>query len=131
MGSDEVLAVTLPIKEWVLIDGTLDNLAAVAVIDNPSLAGRARLVRTIGWDQVPDWPGAGEDMAGWPPEGQDCTVSMSRSLWELVLKGLADAIPINQSLAEAKQLPLEERRVHTDAASQSLQVSARLRTALQ
>lgn len=131
MGSDEVLEVTLPIKEWVLIDGTLDNLAAVAVIDDPTLAERARLVRSIGWDQLPNWPGAGEDMAGWPPQGQDCTVSMSRSLWDLVLKCLIDALPINQSLAETKQLPPEERKMHADGATQSLQVSARLRAALQ
>jgi hypothetical protein len=129
MESHEMLAVSLPVADWVLIDGTLDDLAPVSGFGNPSLPERVLSIRQILWEQVPGWPEDTDAGRGWPPQA-DCKVRLERTQWEFVLDALEAAAPTERLLAGDQWLPQRQRTLHEEAATRSLQIAADLRAAL-
>jgi len=129
MEDHETLAVSLPVADWVLIDGTLDNLAAVSGFSDPPLPERVLAIRQVGWVQVPGWPDTGDTIDGWPPEA-DCTVRLERAQWEFVVDALTAAAPTDRLISEDGRLPKAQRTLHAVLATRSLEIAAGIRSAL-
>ncbi|WP_262103464.1 hypothetical protein [Arthrobacter sp. Marseille-P9274] len=126
---DQPLAVTLPIADWALIDGTLNGHGALASFADPALSKRVLPIRQAVWAQVPGWPDTGATPDTWPPEAV-CTVRMDRTQWELVLDALSAAEPISQLISEDEWLPRDQRALHSVGATRSREIAADLRNAL-
>ncbi|MBM2620519.1 hypothetical protein JIG36_33965 [Actinoplanes sp. LDG1-06] len=100
------------IRDWLTIDGTLDNHAQTAIDsaatemrkfddegdpgasfgspDLPRVTRLATSIRQAGWDQVEGWPHTVEGFETWPAPGQTATVTLSRVQWKLVVHALEE-----------------------------------------
>jgi hypothetical protein len=120
------------IRDWLFIDGTMDNHVQSAVdgavpdtIDEdderagdtptdrdtetdqaisrlPRVAQVGLSIRRAGWDQIPDWP---HDVAGfttWPAPGQMATVTLTRAQWKLIVFALRHWADVDERIADAE-----------------------------
>lgn len=94
--------IELTVRQWQIIDGTMDNAVAVASQngDPRAIVDLGSSVRAAGWEQVgrrdSDVPGSG----GWPPNEQVATVTMSGEQWALVSSSLAHWAEISEELGD-------------------------------
>jgi hypothetical protein len=89
MTSDPEIAVQLPTRLWQIIDGTIDNAVSVAAESaNGSLVRVGRRIREAGWYQITGWTRDNPVSRGWPPDAELVTVTLSRTLWNVVLAQL-------------------------------------------
>jgi hypothetical protein len=84
------ITLTMPVRQWQTIDGTLDNTVAVEIVGgDEQVAARAGALREVGWGALREHPLAGQGHAGWPPDSADFTVSMPREDWDFIAVQLA------------------------------------------
>ena len=123
-------SVQILIKDWLTIDGTMDNhcqssidgAAPDDVVDEddrlsespgwdadeemsrlPKTAQLAHSIRRAGWNQIPGYP---HDLAGfktWPAPGQLATVTLTSAQWDLVVFALRYWADVSEGLSNAKE----------------------------
>ncbi|MEU7747143.1 hypothetical protein [Nonomuraea sp. NPDC049158] len=80
------LIIAMPLRQWGLIDGCMDNDASVETVDGSrQRADLARSIRRAGWDQIAHWtpgvPGSGE----WPPPDEIVKPKLTPAQWLLTI----------------------------------------------
>ena len=137
-------SVQMLIRDWLVIDGTMDNHAQSCVDgaapDDMEEDGRlsespgwdadeeisglpitaqvADSIRRAGWDQIPGWPHDGEGFKTWPALGQTATVTLTGVQWNLVVFALRYWADVDESLSDADGAA--ESRAIADAVGQRL-----------
>jgi hypothetical protein len=100
--------------DWHCIDGTMDNIVAVEIVegDPDNVVDLAESIRQAGWDQI----ACGEP---WPHQDVVVTASLSQEQWTFVLaslkSGVDDADPND---AEEVEEALELRGVRDRVSAQ-------------
>jgi hypothetical protein len=89
MANDPEVAVQLPTRLWQIIDGTIGSTVSVAAESgDESLVRVGTRIREAGWYQVTGWTTDNPVSRGWPPDAELVTVTLSRTLWNVVLAQL-------------------------------------------
>jgi hypothetical protein len=86
----ETRDVVMPVGDWLLVDGTVDNSVAIASVDGDEgcvLTGTR--VRRAGWAASASHPRAGDGPVGWPPLDAEITISLTAEDWSFVVAELA------------------------------------------
>lgn len=65
------MKITMPVKDWLLIDATIDNTDAIAAQDGGATAALGHAIRESGWEASRSHLGAGQGPGDWPPEDED------------------------------------------------------------
>ena len=92
-GGDGQSARSVTVKTWQTIDSTMDNVRAVASIDDPIRALRASEVRQQGWLQVAGRAADGEQLP-WPALTETRSVLLRDEQWLFISESLDAAVPI-------------------------------------
>ena len=124
----ELQELQMPTIDWILIDGTIDNMAAVS-IDDPARVKRFSHIRETGWQAHPDWPTELEELENWPPVEQISQIELSRSDWNLIIDALTD-VEADLMLAADTSMPTQEREYHAQIAVRSQEVAGSLQRKL-
>ncbi|MFI6907020.1 hypothetical protein ACIBKY_37575 [Nonomuraea sp. NPDC050394] len=88
----DLIAITMSVDHWLVIDAALDNASAVFADDH----GRSlRELRALGLAALPDWPADAEGVGHGPRPGRTVTLTLTRGQWSTiasVLRREADVI---------------------------------------
>ena len=122
------IGLSIPTKDWLLIDGALDNLGALAIGD-PSLVQWCGTVREAGWRGIPDRPADPGGLESWPVEGQVSEIRLPRETWAFIIDALGD-VEADRMLANGGSLPPEERELRAKIAARSEAIAAEIRRRL-
>ncbi|TDC31400.1 hypothetical protein E1211_22555 [Micromonospora sp. 15K316] len=76
--------VTMTVRQWQIIDATLDNEVDTAVMNGspPHEVGLGRSARQTGWEQI-----AGSEEQ-WPPDEEMTSITLTGPQWKLVIGSL-------------------------------------------
>ncbi|MEV4890813.1 hypothetical protein AB0K48_15620 [Nonomuraea sp. NPDC055795] len=88
----DLIAITMSVDHWLVIDAALDNESAVLADDHGQ---SLRELRALGWAALPDRPVDAEGGRCRPRLGQTVTLTLARGQWSAiasVLRREADAI---------------------------------------
>ena len=97
--------VTMPVGDWLLIDGTVDNSVSIAAVDGDEVCvAMGHRVRAAGWAASAAHPRAGDGPSGWPPLDADITIGLPVADWRFVVVELAEGAVVSESTGD-----LEER----------------------
>lgn len=67
----------MKVKDWLLIDATIDNTVAIASQDwDSTTAESEHSVREIGWQASRSHPKAGQGPVGWPQEDEELIIDL-------------------------------------------------------
>jgi len=124
---EEPVRLTLSVSDWQFIDGTMDNVGAIAIIDAPATADIADFVRNEGWDQI---VGTEPDRPDWPEESKLVTVALTRTVWEFILAAIEEDIPISRKLATAALISLQQRLEQEIGLHYGIQLAIKVRELL-
>jgi len=122
--NDEPKGLTLTVADWQFIDGTMDNVGAIAIIDAPATADIADFIRNEGWTQI---LGTEPDKLDWPEESKLVTVALTRTLWEFILRAVEEDIPVSRKLAEGSLISPQQRLEQEISLHYGIQLAAKLR----
>jgi hypothetical protein len=115
----------LLIRDWLLIDGTMDNHVQSAIdgavpdappgghtgnetdLDDelsqlPRVARLGSSIRRAGWEQIPGWPHDLEGFKTWPAPGQTATMSLTAGQWNLVVAALRHWADVDEQLSDVE-----------------------------
>ncbi|PQZ93851.1 hypothetical protein CQ018_09410 [Arthrobacter sp. MYb227] len=120
--------IQMPTIDWLLIDGTIDNVAAISM-DEPARVKRCSHIRETGWQAHPDWPTDIEALDNWPPAEKISQIELSGSDWHLIIDSLAD-VEADLMLAADASMPAEEREYHALIAARSQEIAGFLQQKL-
>ena len=119
-------AIPLLIRDWLLIDGTMDNHVQSAIdgsvpddldewadddgseeedeedAELPKVARVGLGIRRAGWDQIPGWPHDARGFQTWPAPGQMATMTLTGRQWELVLSALHFWADVDESMSDTE-----------------------------
>jgi hypothetical protein len=88
-GPADLLEMTLPVRDWSLIDATMDNTVSIAAQNgNAPLVDRGRQVRETGWAAVRRHPRRKEGWGGWPPQDEELSVALPSDAWRFIASEL-------------------------------------------
>ena len=79
------MTITIPVKDWLLIDATVDNTVAIAAHDGHS---RRRALDPGERMGIVPQPPQGWTPVGWPPEDDELTLDLSVEAWRFVIDQL-------------------------------------------
>ncbi|MCB7137440.1 hypothetical protein [Cellulosimicrobium marinum] len=83
-----MVEIVFRVRDWHLVDGTLDNTGAVERVGgDEALAEAAGRLREAGWAAAAQHPRV-QPGWGWPPEDDDLAVTLDRGDWALVVSEL-------------------------------------------
>ncbi len=86
-------------RQWHLIDGTMDNLAAVERVGGDvAAADRAMAIREKGWQVLREHPRAGLGAVGWPPVDDPFVVQLSPDDWAFVRAAFERSIRLSREV---------------------------------
>jgi hypothetical protein len=105
---------TLKIKDWLYIDGTMDNDIRRCRDrgdddEEPSgkywnaLAKLGRAIREAGWRQLPEWPDTYEELQRWGSAGETGAISLTAEQWTLVVVALQHGATIDDVIDEPEE----------------------------
>ena len=101
--------VTMRVREWQIVDGTLDNTVNVEIVDgDPGIARLASAIRKAGWSQVAGWAPGQAESRGWPPEDQAVDVELSHIEWLLICGQLARWAAIGRDGGRSENAAMSE-----------------------
>ncbi|WP_309617882.1 hypothetical protein [Salinibacterium sp.] len=124
---EEPVALTLSVSNWQFIDGTMDNVGAIAIIDAPETADIANFVRNEGWDQI---VGAEPDRRDWPEESKLVTVALTSTVWEFIVAAIEEGTPLSRKLAVATLSTPQQRLEQEVSLHYGIQLALKLRELL-
>lgn len=104
MKPDGTIAIVMPMFEWTIIDGTLDNASSNAVTegDPDGVVPRCRMIREAGWRDLGGWTPEHKGH-GWPPADQEIAMSLSHEHWIFIAGQLEGSIPIDEEVATTRK----------------------------
>ncbi|GIG20638.1 hypothetical protein Cch01nite_13620 [Cellulomonas chitinilytica] len=86
---DDIQHITMPVRDWQLIDATVDNTVAVAAVDgDDDRVATGRRVRRTGWAASAAHPHVDDGSLGWPPPDAFLSVGLRLADWSFVLAEL-------------------------------------------
>ncbi|MEU6206949.1 hypothetical protein ABZ814_25555 [Micromonospora musae] len=105
--------VTMTVRQWQIIDATLDNEVDTAVMngDPEHVVALGRNVRQTGWEQV---VGSAEQ---WPPDDEMTSITLIGVQWELVTGSLERWSDIAERAGQSDDAQLG-RRICADVSAQ-------------
>lgn len=79
----------MTVKDWPLIDATIDNTVAIASQEgHTATAASGYSMREIGWEASRSHPRAGQGPVGWPSEDEELTLDLPAESWHFVVDQL-------------------------------------------
>lgn len=82
------MKITVTVKDWLLIDATINNTVTIASQDGDSATASGHSIREVGWEASRSHPRAGQGPVGWPPEDEELTIDLSAESWHFVVDQL-------------------------------------------
>ncbi|KAB2369630.1 hypothetical protein [Actinomadura montaniterrae] len=84
---DAELAISLPMRQWHIIDGTVDNEinSRYERPDWEDIRTVGMTIREAGWHQVAGMTPGTPRSGAWPPDDEVVTVKLPRSCWRWVV----------------------------------------------
>ncbi|MBD1538250.1 hypothetical protein HC749_08705 [Arthrobacter sp. S13_S34] len=80
------MKITIRVKDWLLIDATIDNTVAIASQGgHTARAASGHSIREIGCEASRNHPRAGQGPGGWPPEYEELTLDLPAESWRFVV----------------------------------------------
>ena len=93
--SGDLITLHMPVDIWAGIDGEVDNVVSMAVVDGDEHVVRVgQAIREAGWEQVPWVDGQ------WPPMDQVLPICLSRGQWELAGEWTRQSLPVYEELQD-------------------------------
>lgn len=84
------LELEIAVRNWHIVDGSLDNSAAVDRVDGTEassvLDARCARIRETGWVTARQHALAGQGPVGWPPSDSTLVISLELDDWRFVLR---------------------------------------------
>ncbi|MBO9555982.1 hypothetical protein [Cellulomonas sp.] len=101
---DDAHEVTLSVRDWKLIDGTIDNSVALAAVDgDDERSGSGTRVRQAGWAAARSHPDVAAGSMGWPLDGASLTVRLPAADWSFVLAEIARWAEVEERLGDVEE----------------------------
>ncbi|QOD05669.1 hypothetical protein [Pseudarthrobacter sp. BIM B-2242] len=83
------MRITMPVKDWLLIDATIDNTVAIAAQNGEAAtAAHGNAIRESGWEASRSHAKAGQGPVGWPPEDEELSLDLTAESWHFVVEQL-------------------------------------------
>ncbi|MEQ7736388.1 hypothetical protein [Escherichia coli] len=83
------MKITIPVKDWLLIDATVDNTDAIAAQDgDTATAAFGHAIRESGWEASRSHARAGQGVVGWPPEDDELILDLPVESWRFIVDQL-------------------------------------------
>ncbi|MEU4541348.1 hypothetical protein AB0G15_41600 [Streptosporangium sp. NPDC023825] len=80
------LIIAMPLRQWGIIDGCMDNDADVETVNGDRRrADLARSVRRAGWDQIARWTPGVPGSGSWPPPDEVVRPELTIAQWLLTV----------------------------------------------
>jgi hypothetical protein len=101
-------SISLSLRDWLFIDGQMDNTADLAVEDgDDEVAERAHGIREVGWEATGHITRPLAAAGCWPPDdetmNQQVSVSLTGEDWRFVVDQLLDDSRVAESIGHADE----------------------------
>ncbi|TDL34046.1 hypothetical protein [Arthrobacter nitrophenolicus] len=84
-----LVRLTLPVRDWLLIDATGDNTVSIADQNGDgSTSTQGQAVRQAGWAAAREHPRADQGWEGGPPENEDLSIELPAAAWQFIVDQL-------------------------------------------
>jgi hypothetical protein len=103
--------ITMPVKDWLLIDATIDNTDAIAAQNGEAAtAAYGHAIRENGWEVCRSHPMAGQGPVGWPPEDEDLDLDLPVEAWRFIVDQLRRWDMVEESINPRREEAPESRK---------------------
>jgi len=110
------------VSDWLVVDGVLDNVVAVASQDGEDTS-EARALREAGWAASREHPEVHLGTLGWPPSTASLELDISQENIDYVTSCLNAEIDVVRGLLASRRLPEPQERVQQESLDLLLRVS--------
>lgn len=118
------IQITTPVKDWLIIDATIDNTVAVEAVGGDSHAVElGHHIREVGWAQTRQHPRRADGWGGWPPADDHLEITLEPSAWNFIVQQLRRWVLVEERVAEDPRWSEDERKARRDSAKRARQIA--------
>lgn len=82
----EPILIAMPVEDWQIIDGTIDNTVVMAATDGDNRSvEQGQNIREAGWETARAHPRVEDGWGGWPPQGEEIAIALPFASWRFVV----------------------------------------------
>jgi len=107
--------ITTPVRDWLIINATIDNTIAKEAIDGDShTIERGQHIRDLGWVQTRQHPRKTDGRGGWPPVDEHLEITLEPSAWRFIAEQLRRWSAVGERVADDPRRGEEERKARRE-----------------